>query len=112
MTNPRQVRRPARKLRRPGIEPAIFIGGSGDGSPTTEILLLRLLWRYRSELIPLVVASALFFLGWRLHSSGAHWQMVAAATMPAVGMVWLLGGYTGLTSWLERAYAVAVLLAA
>ena len=60
MTNPRQMRRQARRLHRHGIQPIVLIG-DGDGRPAGELVFLRLLWRYRSELAPATVVAALFF---------------------------------------------------
>ena len=51
MTNPRQMRRQARKLHRHGIQPIVLIGDAG-GPPSGVLVFLRIVWRYRSELAP------------------------------------------------------------
>ncbi len=55
MTNPRQMRCQARKLHRHGIQPIVLIGDAG-GPPAGDLVFLRIMWRYRSELAPAAVA--------------------------------------------------------
>ena len=52
MTSPRQLRRQARKLHRSGIQPMVIIGGNGRRPAVDDLALLRIIWRYRSELAP------------------------------------------------------------
>lgn len=63
MTSPRQLRRQARKMHRSGIQPMMFIGGDEWPEPT-GVALLRIMWRYRSELAPAFVAAWLLLAAW------------------------------------------------
>jgi S-DNA-T family DNA segregation ATPase FtsK/SpoIIIE len=112
MSNPRQIRHQARKLRRHGIQPMVFLGGPNDGAPPGGVILLRLLWRYRSELAPVGVAGALLFLGWRFHAARTHWEVVAGATASCACAMAILGRHIGAAAGLERVYAVTVVVAA
>src|ERR1700753_1473275 len=112
MSSPRQIPHQGRKLRRHGIQPMVFLGGPNDGAPPGGVILLRLLWRYRSELAPVGVAGALFFLGWRFHAARTHWEVVAGATASCGCATAILGRHIGAAAWLERVYAVTVVVAA
>ena len=113
MTNPRQMRRQARKLYRHGIQPIVIIGGNADGPQLGDLALLRILWRYRSELAPAFLAAVLFFIAWRLHSTYARWwEITLGVAAAAAWAAAIFGARIGLTARIERAYAVAVVLAA
>ena len=112
MSSPRQIRHQARKLRRHGIQPMVFLGGPNDGAPPGGVILLRLLWRYRSELAPVGVAGALFCLGWRFDAARTHWEVVAGAAASCACAMAILGRHIGAATWLERVYAVTVVVAA
>src|SRR5580658_7964346 len=63
----RRMRRHARRLRRYGLEPIAIIN-PGDPLPEIAAVVIgRWLWRYRSELAPLLAALATFAAGWLLH---------------------------------------------
>jgi hypothetical protein len=110
MTNPRQMRRQARKLHRHGIQPIVLIG-DGGGPPAGELVFLRVVWRYRSELAPAAVAAALFFVGWRLHTAHERrWEIVLGVAVLAAWIVAIFGGRMGLATRIERIYAAAVAL--
>ena len=111
MTSPRQLRRQARKFHRSGIQPIVVIGGNGDGPQFDDLALLRIIWRYRSELAPVFLGSALFFTAWRLHSAGSHWwEIVLSVAAVTAWTVAAFGARIGLTTRIERVYAVAVIL--
>ena len=113
MTTPRQMRRQARKLHRHGIQPIVIIGGNADGPQPGDLALLRILWRYRSELAPALLAAVLFFVAWRLHLTYAHrWEIVLSAAAASSWSAAVFGTRWGLTTRPERAYAAAVVLAA
>src|SRR5580658_1950790 len=62
-----RMRRHARRLRRYGLEPIAIIN-PGDPLPEIAAVVIgRWLWRYRSELAPLLAALATFAAGWLLH---------------------------------------------
>jgi S-DNA-T family DNA segregation ATPase FtsK/SpoIIIE len=68
--------------------------------------LLRLAWRYRSELAPLALALVLLAAGLLLHGWWpGWWQVVAAVGVAAALIVGELGHRLGLDRPVERAYA-------
>ena len=75
--------------------------------------MLRILWRYRSELAPAFLAAALFFFAWRLHSVDARWwEITLGVAAAAAWAAAVFGARIRLTARTERAYAAAVILAA
>ena len=113
MTNPRQMRRQARKLNRHGIQPIVIIGGDADGPQPGDLALLRILWRYRSELAPAFLAAVLSFVAWRLHSADARWwEITLSVAAAAAWAAAVFDARIGLTTRTERAYAAAAVLAA
>jgi S-DNA-T family DNA segregation ATPase FtsK/SpoIIIE len=110
---PYQMRRHARRMRRYGLQPMVVIN-SGDQLPDLALVLAcRALWRYRSELAPLVLAVATAFAGLVLHLTRPHWwPWVLAATVAAAGVLLGFGHHVGLSLLPERVYAAAVTLAA
>ena len=113
MTSPRQMCRQARKLHRHGIQPIVLIGGNADGPHPGDLALLRILWRYRSELAPAVLAAVLFFVAWRLHSAYARWwESMLSVAAAAAWAVAVFGARAGLTVRIERVYAAAIVVAA
>ncbi len=107
------MRRQARKLHRHGIQPIVLIGGNGDGPQFDDLALLRIIWRYRSELAPVFFGSALFFTAWRLHSASSRWWEIVLSV--AAVTAWAMapfGARIGLTTRIERVYAAAVILVA
>jgi hypothetical protein len=113
MTNPRRMRRQARRMRRYGLQPMIVIN-SGDQLPDLVILtLVRLLWRYRSELAPLILAAATALTAWLLHAAHPRWwPALATCTAVAVLGAALAGRRLGLTTGAERGYAMTVIASA
>jgi len=74
-------------MRRYGLEPMVVIN-SGDALPDLVIVLLaRWLWRYRSELAPLYLATVTMLAAWVLHATHPGWwaAVLAAATVAAGG---------------------------
>ena len=79
MTRGYQMRRHARRMRRYGLQPMIFIS-PGDRLPETAAMVLaRLAWRYRSELVPLALGVLLALAGWLLHVTHPGWWLAIAA---------------------------------
>src|SRR5262249_2623179 len=103
-----QVRRNARKLSRYGIEPTVVIGNDLDLGPVAAVLIARWLYRYRSELAPVVVAAATSLAAWVLHRWHQHWwSIVAALAGVAVLGLAFVGQRIGLATRGERLYATA-----
>ena len=78
MTNPRRMRRHARRMRRYGLQPMVVMN-SGDPLPDLVVVMVaRWLWRYRSELAPVTLAAITMVAAWILHSTHPHWWPVLA----------------------------------
>jgi S-DNA-T family DNA segregation ATPase FtsK/SpoIIIE len=116
--NRRQLRRHARKLRHDGFEPMMVVN-PGDPLPETAAAEIgRWLWRYRSELAPIVlgVLTALLALG--LHTAHRDsWPWLAVATLAATAAFaippqWARKAWFLLDRPAERVYAAAVALVA
>jgi hypothetical protein len=107
-----RMRRHARRLRRYGLEP-IAIVNPGDPLPEIAAVVIgRWLWRYRSELAPVLVALIAFASAWLLHRSHPHWWLpIAGLALLATALPVLIGGRVGLVTSLERWYAAIVVAA-
>jgi antitoxin (DNA-binding transcriptional repressor) of toxin-antitoxin stability system len=109
MTNPRRMRRHARRMRRYGLQPMVVMN-SGDPLPDLLIVIVtRWLWRYRSELAPLTLAATAMVAAWILHTTHPHWWPVpATATLAVTTGAALAGARLGLATRAERGYAMTV----
>jgi FtsK/SpoIIIE family len=108
-----RVRRHARRLRRYGLEP-IAIVSPGDPLPEIAAVVIgRWLWRYRSELAPVMTALAVFSAAWLFHRwhAGA-WPLIACAAILPAAVAVVAGGRLGLVTGLERWYAALVTVTA
>jgi antitoxin (DNA-binding transcriptional repressor) of toxin-antitoxin stability system len=112
MTNPRRMRRHARKMRRYGLQPMVVIN-SGDPLPDlVMVIIARWLWRYRSELAPLALAAVLALAAWILHATHPNWwPALATATVAVTIGTGLAGRRLGLATHGERVYAMTVITA-
>jgi hypothetical protein len=112
MTHPQRLRRQARKMRRYGLQPTVIINPR-DSLPDLAIVTLgRLLWRYRSELAPLALATGAALVAWILHTH--HPRLWPAFTVTAaVGVlgIAITGQRLGLASRAERGFAMTVIAA-
>ena len=88
----RQLRRRARQLRRDGFQPTMFLSPDEPLPETAGAIVVRALWRYRSELAPVVAAAGIVIAAATLHRSHPGWWPwlmavtladVAALAMPA-----------------------------
>jgi hypothetical protein len=104
----RQIRRKARDVRKPGMQPVIFI--DADQVPTRiGVIAACRAWHYRSELAPLASAAAVLGPGFWLYLACPHLIVGVAVAAPAVGVV---GACAGLGRLTERVCLVSVALAA
>ena len=112
MTNPRRMRRTARKMRRYGMQPMVVMNASDPLPDIIIVTLARFLWRYRSELAPLTTAGLTWVTAWICHATHTAWWPALAGTAAALAAVSLTGERLGLATRAERAYAIAVIAAA
>src|ERR1700733_372172 len=106
------MRRHARRMRRYGLQPMVVIN-SADPLPDLVIVALgRLLWRYRSELAPLMLAAGAALAAWMLHAAHPHWwpafTLTAAAAILGIAIA---GPRFGLATRAERSFAMIVVTA-
>jgi len=108
-----QMRRTARRMRRYGFQPMMFLN-PGDGLPeTAAVVLARWAWRYRSELAPLTTAVALWMAAWLLHVFRPHWwPYFAALAAVGAGCFITAGRHLGMPTRAERLYAATTTAAA
>jgi S-DNA-T family DNA segregation ATPase FtsK/SpoIIIE len=106
MTRGYQMRRQARRMRRYGFQPMMFMD-AGDGLPeVAAVVLARWAWRYRSELAPFTTAAGLWLGAWVLHTFRPHWwPWLAALAAVAAVCTMLSGRRLGLPTRAERLYA-------
>ncbi len=115
----RQLRHRARQLRRDGFQPTMFLSPDQPLPETAGAIVARALWRYRSELAPIVTAVGIVVAAATLHRSHpGWWPWLMAVTLADVAVLalpaprrlrkeWPILGRTA-----ERAYAAAVSAAA
>jgi S-DNA-T family DNA segregation ATPase FtsK/SpoIIIE len=110
-----QLRRHARRLTRDGYQPMMLINSGSDLPETATTALVRAIWRYRSELVPVAVAAATFTAANVLHRAHhAAWPWLALATLAGVTALmvpppaWARKSWAMLDHPAERAYAIAV----
>ena len=110
-----QLRRQARRLRRDGFQP-MMVFSQGDRLPeTASVAIGRALWRYRSELAPIVVAVLIVTMAVMLHRAHPRswpWWAVATVTTTTILAVplpaWLPKAWPVVDRAAERVYAGAV----
>ncbi|HUY48101.1 MAG TPA: hypothetical protein VMV92_20630 [Streptosporangiaceae bacterium] len=112
MTNPRQMRRHARRIRRSGLQPMMLITSNDQLPDTALVVIMRWVGRYRSELAPVVPAVAAVLTGWWLHARDPYsWPLIAGIATVAAWVLIAFGNRLGLPTRGERLYAAAVALA-
>ena len=110
-----RLRRRAHQLRRDGFQPTMFLSPDEPLPETAGAIAVRAVWRYRSELAPVVAAAGLVIAAATLHRSHPGWWLwlmavtltdLAVLALPAPRRLrkeWPFLDRTG-----ERAYAAAV----
>ncbi|KAB2351145.1 cell division protein FtsK [Actinomadura rudentiformis] len=113
MARARQMRRQARTIRRYGYQPMIVMNGDGQLPDVIATLIGRGLWRYRSELAPIYLATTLASAGTVLHFTHPQWwpYLLVAGTF-AAWLLALFGEHAGLALRAERLYAAVVAMSA
>jgi S-DNA-T family DNA segregation ATPase FtsK/SpoIIIE len=103
------MRRHARKMRRAGLQPMVFIN-SGDQLPDlAAVVIAHALWWYRSELAPATLALTAAFTALILHHTHPGWWLgILIASTAAASSLALAGQWIGLLLRAERLYASAV----
>ena len=106
MTGYRRMRRQASRIHRSGVQPMMLIS-SGDQFPEPAgVVILRLAWRYRSELAPAYLVGAIVGAGWWLHAAHSHWwPFLVGIAAVAVAALAVFGAALGLLVLMERLYA-------
>jgi S-DNA-T family DNA segregation ATPase FtsK/SpoIIIE len=101
-----QMRRNARRMRRYGVEPMALITEDLEFAPLVIASIARAVWRYRSELAPLAIASAAMVAGLVLRRWFPEWwPTVIIATVLVAGAVAIWGRWVNLPRPIERGYA-------
>jgi hypothetical protein len=110
-----QLRRHARRLTRDGYQPMMLINSGSDLPEAATTALVRAIWRYRSELVPIAIAVATFTAANTLHRAHqAAWPWLALATLATIAALtappppWARKAWAVLDHPAERAYAIAV----
>ncbi|MEV2268721.1 cell division protein FtsK [Nonomuraea africana] len=102
------MRRNARRMRRYGVQPIGSITDDFDFAPVIIVAIGRALWRYRSELAPVTLATLCLLGGWILHQAYPTWWPAILATTALVALLLALWGrWVNLTRPIERGYAAA-----
>jgi hypothetical protein len=111
VNSPRRMRRQARRIRRGGMQPMMFITGNDQLPVTAVVLILRWTWRYRSELAPLYAAGAVLGVAWWLHAGHQRrWALVLAVAAVTAAALAAFGARIGLPALIERLYAAVTTL--
>ena len=112
MTSYRHVRRQARRIRRSGMQPMMFINPDSSQFPTPAgVILARFAWRYRSELAPLGVAAVTLGAAWWTHGALAKWwALILIVSSVAAWLMAAFGARLGLAPIAERAYAAIAMV--
>ena len=75
------------------------------------VLLARLAWRYRSEIVPAVMAGAVLAAGWWLHAAYPGWWPLLLIVADLAAFALAVCGHIRLTQPAERVYAATAALA-
>jgi S-DNA-T family DNA segregation ATPase FtsK/SpoIIIE len=110
MSTYRQIRRQTRRARKVGLQPIVVI--DSPSLAPAGVLLARFAWRYRSEIAPANMASAVLAAGWWLHLGHAGlWTWLLAASDLTAFALFAWGARIGLPRLSERVYAAVAVLA-
>jgi S-DNA-T family DNA segregation ATPase FtsK/SpoIIIE len=107
------MRRQARRMRRYGFQPMLFMS-PGDRFPETAAVVMgRWAWRYRSELAPLTTSAALWLAAWLLHIfRPSWWPSLAVLAILGAASLAVAGRHIGLLTREERVYTAVTVAAA
>ncbi|MGH3245343.1 MAG: FtsK/SpoIIIE domain-containing protein, partial [Trebonia sp.] len=111
MSTYRQIRRQTRRARKAGLQPIVVI--DSPSFVPVGVLLVRVAWRYRSEIAPATTAGAVLAAGWWLHHGHVGlWTWLLAASDLTAFALFAWGARIGLRRLAERVYAAMAVLAA
>src|SRR5258708_3996292 len=109
MTNPRRMRRHARRIRRSGLQPMMLITGNDQLPASVFVVLVRWAWRYRSDLSPAGIAAATLAAAWWLHAAHPHWWLsLVVLTATVASVLAAFGHRLGVPTRGESWYAAVV----
>ena len=112
MTSYGRMRRQARRARRAGAQPVVFLNGDSRFPPSGAEVVARVAWGYRSELAPLLVAGAVFLAGCWAHLNTPYWYPLFIASSAAVAWLFItFGAWLGLPRLADRVYAGVIVFA-
>ena len=110
-----RLRRRAHQLRRDGFQPTMFLSPDEPLPETAGTIVVRAVWRYRSELAPVMAAAGLVIAAATLHRSHPGWWpwLMAVTLTDLAVLAWpaprrLRKEWPFLDKTGERAYAAAV----
>jgi FtsK/SpoIIIE family len=111
----RQLRRHARRLSRDGYQPMMLVNSGSELPESAATAIVRAIWRYRSELVPIAVAAATELAATTLHHAhrGA-WPWLALTTLALIAALaapppaWARKAWAMLDRPAERIYAIAI----
>jgi hypothetical protein len=111
MTNPHQMRRYSRRIRRSGLQPMMLLTSNDRLPESGLVVFFRWIGRYRSELAPAGPAAGSMIVAWWLHDGHSSIWPVPAVLAAAVAWVLIVAGRRlGLPTFVEQLYAAAVTL--
>src|SRR3954454_19639666 len=106
-----RIRRDARRMRRYGVEPMMMIDQNTPFAPLAVVVLGSWVWRYRSELAPLVAALAVECTAVALHIIHREWRTAVILVTIAGALAVTVGGRLIGLRGIERAYAAVTITA-
>jgi hypothetical protein len=99
------------QARRAGLQPVLVIDGTLP--PSASVVVARVVWRYRTEIAPILAAGTVFAAGWWLHQGLAHqWQWILWLSALTAWALIPFGARLGVSRLADRTYAAASTLAA
>jgi hypothetical protein len=103
------MRRQTRRIRNAGLQPMMIFNSDDQFPDSAVVVLLRWVWHYRSELVPVFLAAVVLGTGWYMHTAHRHWWIaLVILTLVAASVLAGAGHRMGIPTRGERLYAAAV----